>query len=197
MFAYCNNNPVNYEDPTGNRPQYFPILVNDDLYYIHDQMDQSIVSLPYGDSTIGEMGCGVVATYNALLDMGKFTSFEDVYEWYLGHLSWLNSNGKTGVFIGTVAAFFSEHGYDTTILISCSPEVHQEYAQTADACIMLYRYKTSEGRNGHYVAYSWSGQHFIGRNTTGGIATFTSPWDYGTQGTRYFVYEVFVFERKG
>ena len=174
-----------------------PLSEEDEYHYIYDQDDPSIASLPLGLGTIGDNGCAVVATYNALLDLGVHVSFYEVYKWYCNHVSIWDGFGSNGIILGTVTQYFREHGYDTTILISWVPEQHTEYAQTADAIIMLYRYKTNSGSNGHYIAYRWTGKDFFGYNTLNKMEFFSSPWEYGTKGDRIFAYEIYIYERKG
>ena len=201
MFAYCGNNPVKYADPTGCFRQFpykcVPLSEEDEYYYIYDQEDASIASLSLGLGTIGDNGCAVVATYNALLDLGAHVSFDEVYLWYCDHVSLFDGFGSNGIFLPTVSKYFREHGYDTIVLISWVSEEHTEYAKMADASIMLYQVKSSSGRGGHYVAYYWTGSDFLGRNTVGNTAYFSSPWEYGTRNNRTFVYEIYVFEQKG
>ena len=197
MFAYCGNNPVNYSDPSGRFQQKFtPIYEDDEFHYIHDQKDPSIASLPFGRSTVGVNGCPAVASYNAMLDLGEFVSFSDVYNWYVKHLSIVDGYGEYGAFIGTVAKFFLDKGYDVVILLSNQPDDHIAYSQGADACIMLYRYHGNNGNGGHYISYSWTGQEYLARNTVNGTDTFASPWDFGTQSNRYFAYEILIYKRE-
>ena len=201
MFAYCGNNPVNYSDPSGcfrlPAGKFIPFSEDEEHYYIYDQHDPSVSSIQFGEGTVGPNGCAAVASYNALLDMGEYMPFEEVCNWYSEHVSIFDCYGKNGAILPIVKLFFDELGYDTIALISFFPEEHLYYAQTADACIMLYRYKTSSGgRNGHYVAYCQNGMGFLGRNTVGGTATFDSPWVYGAQEHGYFVYEIFIYKKE-
>lgn len=82
LFAYCNNNPVNYIDKTGKLPEfitriysYINFLLNvkynfDD--YIFGQNTFPVNKMRYGFFDMSYNGCELIAVYNALKFLGKF-----------------------------------------------------------------------------------------------------------------------------
>ena len=193
MFAYCGNNPVMYSDPTGcYRKNIMPIYADNGLHYILNQNDESIANLPLGESTIGPNGCGVVATYNALLHMGKFETFENVRKWYCDNVTFVEGHGELGIYVGTICHYFLDH--NCLVTVSIDPNKIENFSKSADACILLYYYTSPDGGSGHYIHYSWIGNNYVGFNTSeqSGNASFLSPVSYGYSKTRYLVIGIFI-----
>ena len=193
MFAYCGNNPVMYSDPTGcYHKNIFPIYADNGFHYILNQHDQSIANLPLGESTVGKMGCGIVAIYNALLSMRDYTTFEEVYSYFADNPSRLADNGKSGISINEIAAYFRSKGYYVLVVNAHFPETFAFCSRYSDANIMLYTYGTFTNSSGHFIEYEWTGTHYVGRNIKGGTDWFTDPLLYGLEDDKYFVRGVFI-----
>lgn len=203
MFAYCANNPIMFADDSGYI--FFPCAFQSGERsgrppYIDNQDEEPYSSMPMGESTIGKMGCGIVATYNALLSLGNYTSFSDVYDYYTSKPYRLVSNGKGGISAITVASYFLNQGY--MVLVTCDPERIDQCSANAGASIMLYNYTSGSFANGnlkvsgHFVEYSSYNGGYMGRNTSenGGNAVFMSPSEYGYKGARFFIIGIFIYK---
>ena len=79
MYAYCENNPVSFIDPSGNSRNYCVMLTDTGGGYprlITDQSQFPFTKLHYGSAVASETTCEVIATYNALALMG-YTGWEN------------------------------------------------------------------------------------------------------------------------
>ena len=192
MFAYCGDNPVTREDQTGCRFELCTMDVGIDGYaYIYNQKSDPYASMPLGESTVGNDGCAIIATYNAMITLGDPRPFSEIYNFYSNKLM---DNGNGGIFVGSVAQYFAEEGYQVLVFTSHTPPEVDFCSQNADACIMLYRYKSRNKIYGHFVEYSAIDSGYIGRNIGGSTETFYSPTLYGYKDTRYFMYGVYIFK---
>ena len=168
MFAYCGNNPVKNCDSAGtyyvsiedrfgpgyidggSTPQVAP-----QPSYINSQYNDEIENKRFGLATVGHGGCGAIATYNALIDLGAGRSFDsvlDYYNWGLGTRLFLFGYG--GTLPINVGLFFIRAGYNT--VITHSPYMINELSKTADACILYYEWvKGAVGApyNAHFISY--------------------------------------------
>ena len=202
MFAYCGNNPIANVDPSGSAflPSMSKMNEGDNPRYILDQNDSPYSSLPLGSTTVGEMGCAIVATYNALLSMGHHKPFLDVYSYFTSHPLGAPFGGIFGIPFTTVVSFFSDNGY--TVVPTVDPLIMDYFSSSADAAILLYnQYVGKLGHDnfnigGHFIEYSSCQDGFLGRNTgaSSGISFFTSPTAYGYSGTRFFALSILIYE---
>ena len=65
-----------FQDGHGMRREPTMIAINDPGYsHITDQETEPWSDIPLGSSTIGKMGCGHVAVYNAMLSLDDYRSF--------------------------------------------------------------------------------------------------------------------------
>jgi len=209
MFAYCNNTPIVSIDPTGHSLHHiFAYIFHEysgGYSYIIDQTESEIGKKKLGVTTISHGGCGVVATYNALLSMGDYRSFDDVLAYYNEHFSRLTFGGLAGIMPGEVAQYFENNGYRT--YMTDNPSEIDALSQTADACILWYMFPATyyplgvkvDAFGAHFVEYSKEATAYIGRNTAEGSGTyyFTWPSDYGYKGQRYYAIGIFVYELGG
>jgi hypothetical protein len=197
MFGYCGNNSVNFADYSGQASVHFaPMLRMESPHspnYILDQDNNLIGSLPLGSSTVGRMGCGVVATYNALLSLGDYHTFDEVYKYYTSTPHRLAGNGEYGISFFTISSYFSDLGYK--VLTTCNPQQIDRASRNADACILLYNYYNQK-LGGHFIEYSRYGSSYLGRNTAtaSGIGSFISPAEYGYAGNRIFAIAILIYE---
>ena len=197
MFAYCLNNPVIFSDSSGQRSLFSMSEYDKPLgTYIIDQTEDPWGKMPLGSSTVGKMGCGLVAIYNAMISLDDFRSFSQIYDFFDGYPSGLTDHGKNGLFIGYVAAFFLSEGYHVVILTSFEADLFTRYSQNADAWIMLYQFGAHPNSGGHYIEYEKCELGYLGRNTNEGNGTYTfqSPAEYSSRGNRSFAWGIFVFK---
>jgi hypothetical protein len=104
-------------------------------------------------------------------------------------------NGKMGTNPLSIVGFFVRKGYK--VRVTDGWDGIDIYSSVADACIMMYAFKSTNGGVGaHYIEYSRSPLGYTGRNTAenGGQATFQYPSDYGCKGSRFFVVGIFIFK---
>ena len=196
MFAYCGNNPVKHDDSFGTFKRICTTYINDSgTSYIYDQATAPFDSTPFGDGSIGENGCGVIATYNAMISLGDARTFREVYDFMTSDSSRMFLNGKMGTNPWAIGEYFTGQGY--TVRSTYSRDGIELYSTIADACILLYAYEAQNGNLGaHYVEYSKISTGYIGRNTADidGKTAFLHPSDYGYEGERFFVLGIFIFK---
>ena len=200
MFAYCLNNPVIYSDNCG-RSCLFSMSLYDKPRgtYITDQSEEPWGQMTLGSSTVGKMGCGLVAIYNAMISLDDFRSFSQIYAFFDGYPSGLTDHGKNGLFVGYAKDYFKAEGYNVYVASALNIEQFMLYAQGADACIMLYLRGNIANSSGHYVEFSQYGAQYIGRNTVeeNGLHVFASPIEYGFRQDRGFFVGIFVCKPHG
>ena len=196
MFAYCGNNPVMYNDALGMARNVCMTSLNlPGSLYIYDQEDEPFDDIPYGIGSIGENGCGVIATYNAMISLGDIRTFGEIYSYLTSDSSKMLADGNMGTNPWAIADYFESQGY--TVHSTYNRDEIELYSTVADACILLYTFKTSAGNyGGHYVEYSRTPSGYTGRNvnTNTGMGMFSHPSDYGYEGERFFVLGIFVFK---
>ena len=207
MFAYCLNNPVSYADPSGNVPFdiYAVSIDNTSGVHIIDQRADPYASKKLGGYTVSYNGCGAIASYNALIDLGCPKSFQEVLDYYNACWDRTFFDGIFGVLPHQVAQYFEYLGYTTEI--SLTPESIDTNSYIADACILFYMFPRYETLpivgtvalpGAHYVEYSLKGDIFVAYNTgtTAGIGLFHSPSNYGYRDNRFYAVGIFIFGDK-
>ena len=195
MFTYCGNCSTMYSDKYGTRREVCITAFEDEgSLYILDQSDGPWSELPFGSSTVGEMGCALVAVYNAMISLGDPKYFMEIYNFYDGYPSGLTDHGKNGLFVGYMAAYFRAEGYDVVVRSAFDLTQFMLHTQGADACIMLYQRGAIFNSSGHYVEYAQYKDHYIARNTAekNGNYIFNCPIEYGLSQDRYFFIGIFV-----
>lgn len=174
LFTYWRNHPSWYVDYDANETYLANSIANylynkqltetenvSDYYdstndFILNQKNEYISKYRFGYNTIGPVGCGLVAIYNALLLLGDKMEFCDV-------IRELETNGVLFQgFCGThplaIAQFFSKRGYEVNVTLNNFDET----AANGDAANIMY-YKHSSGE--HYVAIKYKDESFEGYNT--------------------------------
>ena len=196
MFAYCNGNPVIYTDNLGTFSNPCTIGMNTPgIDYLYDQEAEPFSSKELCMGTIGVNGCGVIATYNAMISLNNSKLFTEIYDYYTTGASKVLLNGKMGTNPWAIAKYFVNQGY--TVRSTYNRDGIELYSTVADACILLYAYKTKDDNWGaHYVEYSKVLSGYLGRNVGGnnGVSLFLHPSDYGYEGTGFFVLGIFIFK---
>ena len=195
MFSYCQNCPIVFSDNSGYRVvRRSAEMVGGGTPYITDQTDDSIGQENLGSSTVAHGGCGVVAIYNALIDLGASADFEDVLAYFNEKpLTRLTLDGWLGILPPVVAQYFTEQGYE--IIMTDSWDAIDIHSQTADASIMYYMFQTNNGFGAHYISYRDIDNKYIGMNTStiSGTEYFTYPSDYGYRDKRFYALGIFIY----
>ena len=204
MFAYCLNNPIAFVDLFGYHASYCFVHCDSEGGggYITDQNDPAVAYKRFGLATISHSGCGIIASYNALISMGNRKEFDEVLAYYNSEISNILGYGLTGLLPSDVGSFFNYLGYTT--VITMSPTAIKYLSKKADACIMYYMFPRTyslgalsiDAFGAHFVEYSRLGNQYIARNTGGrnGTSSFSDPFAYGEQGSRYCVVGIFIFK---
>ena len=173
MFAYCNNCPTIYEDPSGHALRSNLALICDggsgktEPRYISDQDLPGIAPTPFGHSNVGNAGCGAVATYNALQTLNSGTSLNSIISYYQSNNK-MNLNGHLGLMPSSVIDYFLSEGYS---VLSCeytmeysvkTAETVNSLSQSADASILWYVYVSDSGVGAHFFEYHRDGGRICG-----------------------------------
>ena len=179
MFAYCNNNPVNYTDFKGSVPSkdYCVALGPDcgtNYEYIYDQ-----TSSPHGETSLGiasvsHGGCGPVAVYNAMLMLGNYASLNEIID-YFEQDNGIYFGGLLGSSFYTCANYFRDQGY--SVYTTKEVAAYSDLAASADACILWCWFDTK--------GFPFVGAHFMAFKQNGTMGRYynpfsgsTSPYDY-------------------
>lgn len=149
----------------------------------------------YGLRASSEVGCGWIATYNALKLLGRTTDIDELIRYFEWQLPLIHGNFGTS-FCGPQRCF-AKWGFPNKLVFD--RRRFDEEARKADACIVFYHW-VSKGRAGaHFVALKPTEEGFIGYNT---FRDSSGPDDWGNsidgflRGYRYFGCVLLVIYRK-
>lgn len=129
--------------------------------FIYCQHDIPKEQWRYGFRDSASVGCGWVATYNALLMLGYRAEPERLIRMFERMLPLVHGNTGTTAFAPAVC--FRRWGFPVEIVIS--REKYDAAAKEADACILFYHWKKRWKFGGHFVALRHTPEGFIGYNT--------------------------------
>ena len=132
----------------------------------------------YGFRASAEVGCGWVATYNALELMGYTTDIDQLIRYYEWQLPLIHGNAGTS-FWGP-AVCLKKMGF--SVEICADPKKYDEKAKAADAAILFYRWHKGYRLGAHFVAPHYTANGFIGYNT---YKNSTGPDLYGQSLTEF------------
>lgn len=177
LYTYCENNPVMYV--VDNKDTGFSNTINSNYIYnkrisqnfsgfIDDQKNGIASKLRYGINTISPVGCGCVATYNALLMLGNPIEICDIIREF--ETSKLLYYGLYGTHVGNIGKFLSTKGYNVTVTFANSDNVDDNIVafdtvaqdENVKANILLYRNNSVshfiaikyDSTIGDYIAYN-------------------------------------------
>ncbi len=200
MFAYCGNNPVIFHDTAGTRHEISAGGGSGtrNYQYIYSQNDFSISGKLLGLSTIEHSGCGVLATYNALITLGNPKSFDSVLNYYNKRPTMHPLGGAIGMSPFAVASYFSDNGY--RVILTSDSDAVDVLSTTADASIFYYLYEQTykplgvkvEAFGHHFIEYhKLNSTLYEGLNaaTMTGYRTFRYPSDLATNFVAILIYE--------
>lgn len=128
---------------------------------IYNQTEIPREQYRYGLRASAAVGCGWIATYNALLLLGHTTDIEALiryYEWQLPLI-----HGNLGTSFWAPAAVFRNWGFPVKVIVNRNR--FDEEAARADACILFYHWRKGLKLGAHFVALHHTAAGFVGYNT--------------------------------
>ena len=126
----------------------------------------------YGLRSSAAVGCGWIATYNALRLMGYRAKPEDLIRYYEWQLPLLHGNAGTSCW--GPALRFRQWGFP--VKMTADRKRFDELAKESDACILFYRWHRGWKLGAHFVALEYREGRFVGYNT---YRNSKGPDDYG------------------
>ena len=128
---------------------------------IYNQHDIPKEEHRYGLRASADVGCGWIATHNALGLMGYKTDIDQLIRYYEWQLPLIHGNAGTS-FWGP-AVCFKKWGFPVEIV--ADPRRFDETAKNADACILFHRWRKKYKLGAHFVALHHTDRGFVGYNT--------------------------------
>lgn len=126
-------------------------------------------------------------------------SFDSVLDYYNSKMFVTLGWGLTGLRPFDIVNFFIAQGY--SVIIATDSTTIDAHSQTAGACIMYYEFPATylgciSAYGAHFVEYGRTSNGYLGHNTSEGNGTyaFSSPYSYGTKGSRYYAVGVFIYK---
>ena len=126
----------------------------------------------YGLRSSAAVGCGWIATYNALGLMGYYVEPEALIDYYEKQLPLIH--GNTGTNVLGPAVCMKQMGFPTRV--SAERKEFDALAKEADVCILFYRWTKKWRYGAHFVAVEYRDGRFIGYNT---FRDSSGPDQYG------------------
>lgn len=115
----------------------------------------------YGLRASAQVGCGWIATYNALKLLGYSTDIPELIRYFTWQLPGIHGNLGTS-FWGPERCF-RQWGFPTKLVFD--RKRFDKAARAADACIIFYHWAGKTGVGAHFVALHRTPEGFIGYNT--------------------------------
>lgn len=115
----------------------------------------------YGLRPSAEVGCGWIATYNALKLLGCTTDIDELIRYFEWQLPLIHGNFGTS-FWGPQRCF-EKWGFHTKLVYD--RKCFDAEAKSADACIMFYHWAKKYAAGAHFVAVKPTEKGFVGYNT--------------------------------
>ena len=138
--------------------------------FIYNQYDIPKDKWRYGLRSSAATGCGWIATYNALLLLGKYVKPEALIRSYEQQVPLVNGNLGTVLF--GPGLWFRKRGY--RVKMYTHREDFDRAAEEADVCILFYRWLKKYQYGAHFIAVRQDETGFTGYNV---YRTSTGP-DY-------------------
>lgn len=127
----------------------------------------------YGFRSSAAVGCGWIATHNALRLMNYETDIGELIRYYEWQLPLIHGNSGTSVW--GPAVLFKLWGFPVTMTADRSK--FDEAAQASDVCILYYHWRNKWKLGAHFVALHHTEKGFVGYNT---YRTSSGPDFYGS-----------------
>ena len=118
------------------------------------------------------VGCGWIATHNALRLLGHRTDIETLIRYYERQLPLIH--GNTGTSFWGPAVLFRQWGFP--VEVSADPRQYDALVQRSDVCILFYHWRKGLRLGAHFVALRKTDTGILGYNT---YRTSTGPDPYG------------------
>ena len=115
----------------------------------------------YGLRSSAAVGCGWIATYNALALMGYRTEIPELIRYYERQLPGIHGNAGTSFW--APVPLLKKWGF--RVKTSLRPGEFDALAGQADACILFYRWHRGWKLGAHFVALHHKEEGFVGYNT--------------------------------
>ena len=132
----------------------------------------------YGLRPSADTGCGWIATYNALVLMGRTTDIHRLIRYYEWQLPLIHGNAGTSFWAPAVC--LKKMGF--SVEICADPKKYDEKSKAADAAILFYRWRKGCRLGAHFVALHHTESGFTGYNT---YKNSTGPDPYGESLTEF------------
>lgn len=153
----------------------------DDLIYNQRKIPKE--KWRYGLRTSAAVGCGWIATYNALRLMGYKVQPEGLIRYYERQLPLIHGNAGTS-FWGP-AVYFKKWGFP--VEMTAKQSGFDALVKRSDVGILFYHWRKGCKMGAHFVTVVHRPEGFVGYNT---FRTSTGPDDYGQS------LEAFLKEKK-
>ena len=115
----------------------------------------------YGLRSSAAVGCGWIATYNALRLMGYQAKPENLIRYYEWQLPLVHGNAGTSCW--GPALRFRQWGFP--VKMTADRKRFDDLAKESDACILFYRWRRGWKLGAHFVALEYRDGGFVGYNT--------------------------------
>ena len=163
--------------------------------FIYCQRDIPKEKWRYGFRSSAVTGCGWIATYNALLILGKQIAPEKLIRFYERQFPLIN--GNMGTFLFSPFIFFKRHGYKVRCTVL--PSHFDKVVDDAEVCVLYYWWRNKCKFGAHFVALHKTDKGIIGYNT---FRTSKGPDFYGKsletfmKNRKYFCGVLFGIQKK-
>lgn len=129
--------------------------------FIYCQRDIPKEQWRYGFRSSAATGCGWIATYNALLLLGKYIAPEKLIRFYERQLPLIH--GNTGTSILAPAIFFKRHGY--AVKCTAIRSHFDAMVEDSDVCILYFWWRRKWKAGAHFVTLHKTDEGVVGYNT--------------------------------
>ena len=139
---------------------------------IYNQQDIPREQYRYGFRASSQVGCGWIATHNALCLLGKRVDTQQLIRYYERLLPLIHGNAGTSFW--APAHLFAQWGYPVRLVYRRGD--FDGAARNAQVCILFYRWRRKAVFGAHFVALHHTDGGFVGYNT---YRNSTGPDCYG------------------
>ena len=148
----------------------------DDLIYNQTKIPKE--KWRYGLRSSARVGCGWIATYNALRRMGHEAVPEELIRYYKRQLPLIH--GNMGTMFWGPALYFRKHGFGVTV--TNKRKKYDALAKASNVCILYYHWRHKWKLGGHFVTFEHTPDGYIGYNT---YSNSTGPDRWGNSLTEF------------
>ena len=131
----------------------------DDLIYNQRKIPKE--QWRYGFRSSAAVGCGWIATHNALRLMGYRTDIEKLIRYYEGQLPLIHGNAGTS-FWGPVVCF---RKWGFPVEVCADRRRFDAVVERSDVCILFYHWRKNYKLGAHFVALHRKEKGIVGYNT--------------------------------